>query len=180
MRKFDTGIAVVSLVLFAVGVAIFPAGAVANGSQHRVAISDLRHSVVPAYCYMPRQRLHHNKTARKYLPRQGSINFRQPGHPIFAHLRPGRPDLLAVYDCTAGGVGWPQVVVAYSPHGRLLDALYLGHYGHQEHGQVTHWQAAGHNVRMRWISYDGCCFDRHRHHSRITLSQGRLALQPIG
>ncbi len=179
MRKTGASIAVASLIFFAAAPAAFPAGAVSDRVRDPMTISDLRHSVVPAYCHMPRQRLHHNHTAGKYSPRRGAINLRRPGQPIFVQLRPGRRDLVAVYDCTAGGVGWPQVVVAYSPRGRLLDALYLGHYRHQEHAQVIRWRAAGHSVRMRRISYDGCCFNKHRYHSRLKLNQGRLALHPI-
>jgi hypothetical protein len=179
MHKTRAAFAVVSAMLLAIGVAAIPAGAAGDRSTNRMTIADLRHSVVPAYCQMPRQRLHHNKTAKRFLPKQGWINFRHPGQPIVAHLRPGRRNVVATYDCTAGGVGWPQVIVAHAPRGRLIDALYLDDYAHQEHSQVTGWHAAGHSVRMHWISYEGAGFDKHRHHSRITLEHGRLALHPI-
>jgi hypothetical protein len=32
---------------------------------------------------------------------------------------------------------------------------------------------------MHWRSYEGAGFHIHRHHSRILLDQGRLALNPI-
>jgi hypothetical protein len=180
MRKSPAAVAVVILTLFAAGAAVFPAGAASTGPTDRMSISNLSHAVVPAYCDMPRQRLHPYKTAPKYHPRQGAINLRHPGYPIVTHLRQQHSDLVASYDCTAGGVGWPQLVMAYSAKGRLLDALYLGHYGHQEHADVTRWRAAGHSVRMHWISYEGAGFFRHRHDSRITLEHGRLVLHPVG
>jgi hypothetical protein len=180
MRRISAVIAAVGLTLTAVGVAVTPAGAGPDRSSDRMTISDLRHSVVPAYCQMPRQRLHHNATARRYLPKQGWMNFDPPGQPIFVHLQPGPPDLVATYRCTAGGVSWPQVIVAYGPHGRLVDALFLSDYRpHQEHSDVTQWRAAGHSIRMRWISYQGAGFDRHRSHSLITLRNDELVLHPI-
>ncbi|MDX6368097.1 MAG: hypothetical protein QOK30_3173 [Nocardioidaceae bacterium] len=172
-------VAVLTVPVFAMGVAAFPAGAASTGSQDAMSVSDLPDSVVPANCEMPRQRLHHNTTARKYLPKQGWINLSRPGRPIYAHLRPGRSEVVATYNCTAGGVGWPQVIVAYSPGGRLIDGLDLYHFSHQEYAMVTGWRAVGHSVRMHWISEDGCCSNKHRHHSRIMLSQGRLVLNPI-
>jgi hypothetical protein len=87
--------------------------------------------------------------------------------------------LVAAFDCTAGGVGWPQVIVAYSPQGRLIDALYLGHFGHQEHATVSGWRAVNHGVPLHWSSYEGAGFHVHRHHSRIMLNQGKLRLDPI-
>jgi hypothetical protein len=71
MRKMHTAIAVVSLMIFAVAVAVTTAGAAPARPKDQMTIAHLRHSVVPAYCEMPRQRLHHNKTAKKYLPKQG-------------------------------------------------------------------------------------------------------------
>ena len=179
MRKVQAAIAVVGLVVFMVGAAGFRAGATSTGSPDRMTVSDLRHAVVPAYCDMPRQRLHHNKTARRYLPRQGWMDLDRPGQPIAAHLQPGRRNLVATYSCTAGGVGWPQVVVAYSPRGRLIDALRLFHYSHQEHADVRRWRAVDHRIRMHWVSYEGAGFDIHRHHSWITLHRGQLALHRI-
>jgi hypothetical protein len=172
-------IAVVTFTVAALGVAVFPAGAT-SVSKSTMTISDLPHSVVPGNCTMPRQRLSHNQTARKYLPAQGWINLVRPGRPIYAHLRPASTNVVATYGCTAGGVGWPQVIVAYSHDGRLIDGLDLGRVRHQEHAEVTGWRAVGHSVRLHWISYDGCCFDKHRYYSRMTLDQGQLVLHPIG
>jgi hypothetical protein len=171
-------IAVVTFIVAGLGVAIFPAGAT-SAPKRAMTISDLPHSVVPGNCAMPRQRLSHNHTARRYLPKQGWINLVRPGKPIYAHLRPASTNVVATYGCTAGGVGWPQMIVAYSHDGRLIDGLDLYRIGHQEHAEVTGWRAVGHSVRLHWISYEGCCYHKHRYSSRLTLSQGQLVLHPI-
>jgi hypothetical protein len=175
-------IAVVIGLACAVAAALAPAMAapsLTDAPNDRMTISDLRHAVVPAYCDMPRQRLHGGETAERFLPRQGWIDYRRDSRPIYAHLRDQGRNVVAAYICTAGGVGWPSVIVAYSNQGRLIDALRLSRFGHQEHADVTNWRARGHSVRMRWTSYEGAGYDRHRYHSRVTLEGGRLALHRI-
>jgi hypothetical protein len=138
----------------------------------------LANVVVPAYCRMPRQRLHNGKTAAKYLPASGSIFFGPPskGGAMLVHLRSTGTQVLAQYGCNAGNVSWPAVIVAYDRHNRLIDDIKLGDISQTEHADIRTWHADGRIVRITWISYEGCCFHVKTHHSTLTLSGGRLHL----
>lgn len=131
--------------------------------------------VVPAACTMPRQRLHHGHTQKKYLPAEGWISTFAP--PVRARLIGGHRDVVAEYQCTAGGVSWPSHVVIYGPTGRLLGSLDLGRSGlPQEHADVTSWHASGRSVTMSWLSYSGANFHRVRYHSRLRMRHHHLRL----
>lgn len=137
----------------------------------------LANVAVPAYCHMPAQRLHHGTTARKYRPAQGSIEFDYLASPISVHLRKHGTQLLAQYGCTAGGVGWPSVLVLYDKHNALISSLRLDHYAKAEHSQVDKWSVAGHDVHLSWSSYEGAGFDIHHHRSTLSLRHGGLRMR---
>ena len=144
-------------------------GAVAATPRQRLA-----NVVVPAYCTMPRQRLHDGNTAAKYQPAMGWMTLSGAAAPIRVHLRHGT-QLLAEYDCTAGGVSWPSVLVLYSRTNRLIAFLKLERYSNTEHSNVVRWKVlSGHRVLVRWASYNGCCFDLHHHRSILVLRHGKL------
>ena len=141
-------------------------------AKHRLA--NVR---VPAYCRMPAQRLHDNKTAAKYLPKQGGIEFTYVAAPILVHVRHSGTQLLAQYGCTAGGVSWPEVLVLYSKGNHLIASLRLERYAKTEHSQVDSWHAAsGHKVVVNWTSYEGAGFEIRHHHSTLTLRKKHLQL----
>jgi hypothetical protein len=126
---------------------------------------------------MPRQRLHAGKTASRYAPAEGWMTLSGHGAPILAHLRPGTALLVAQYTCTAGGVSWPAVLVVYDRTNRLVASLDLRRVSHTEHAEVVGWSAAGRTVRVRWRSYEGCCFQVRHHRSVLVLRHGHLRLR---
>lgn len=85
--------------------------------------------------------------------------------------------MLAQYGCTAGGVGWPEVIVLYSHRNRLIGFVKLGNHAHAKHSQVNHWKVHGHTVKVKWVSYEGAGFDIKHRHSTLTFSHGNLHLR---
>lgn len=138
----------------------------------------LANVIVPAYCQMPKQRLHNGKTQRRYLPASGSLLFgaASKGGAMRVHLGSTGTQVLAQYGCNAGNVSWPTVIDAYDARNRLIGFIKLGNISHTEHADITQWRSVGHTVRVTWISYEGCCFHRHTHRQTLTMSGGHLHL----
>jgi len=86
---------------------------------------------------------------------------------IDKEIQPARADLtgdggidtVAAFLCSAGGVSWPNVIAVYGPGTVLLGSVDLGDYVEAEHSDVTSMKADGNTIRLKWTSYDGCCFD---------------------
>lgn len=146
-------------------------------AQAATARQRLGSVVVPAYCHMPTQQLHDGKTAEKYQPRQGSIDYHGAA-PIAVHLTHRGIQLLAQYECSGGGnaVPWPSVLVLYNRHNTLLAHLPLARHTNAEHAAVTSWRADGNTVKISWVSYNGAGAPFTHHHSTLTYSRTTLRL----
>ena len=72
----------------------------------------------------------------------------------------GEPDRLVRFDCSQGGVGWPEVLAVYVDSGEPVASLDLGavdypngeRYGHAVVVAAT---LSGDSVILRWRSYEG-------------------------
>lgn len=66
--------------------------------------------------------------------------------------------------CTAGGVSWPSTLVFYgrddSGSAKLLAHMYLGKFRASEHASVRSMRIKGGVLKVRWVTYNGCCFER--------------------
>jgi hypothetical protein len=94
------------------------------------------------------------------------------------------PEYLALLDCSAGGVAWPQVVVLYGPGPTLLGSIDLGDvelgppYG-GEHRNIQTWQTDGDTVQATIIDYDGAGFHAVTWTGVFRMHEGVLTLDDL-
>jgi hypothetical protein len=152
----------------------------ASASATSVTETDLLTAEVPAYCNMPRQRLVDGKTT-KGSPGIGGIQAATfNGTPTITYgdfAKLGYRQALTVYGCTAGGVGWPDVLILVGAKGKLLASFPLDRINnHREHAAVSSVSATGTQATVSWTEYDGAGSDVTDHLSRVSYRKGRLVV----
>lgn len=174
--------AAASLALLVCGV---PAANAATGTHPGFDIQSAR---IPASCTHPAARLKHgvkdfgtraNGSSRGIaeLESRTRSNAVPIAHPIHA-LQRGTSSLGA-YEvvpivCTAGNVGWPDVISVYNRKGTILASIDLGTIAGQEHASVTAVSLRSNHFRAHWDAYDGANFHLHHEAGTFTLRHGRL------
>lgn len=141
-------------------------------SSTDVTPTDLLTAMVPEDCdNVPAQRLVRGKA--KGEPGEGWLNS---PHLAVDLAGIGYKQQLASYGCTAGGVGWPEVLILIGRSGQLLASYDLGMIGKQEHATVYAIKAADNAAVVSWRSYEGAGYDIHSYRSRVSLTDGNLHL----
>lgn len=133
-----------------------------------LTVTDLLSAPVPPMCTHPAGRLRNGLPGLgptqgfEYIaagqpdPYSGIINDK----PVFTDVTgDGRQDAVTVAHCSAGGVGWPNVLLLYGSGPTLLGGLDLGDVYAAEHAEVGSLAVQGHDVVVTWQTYEGCCFD---------------------
>ena len=72
----------------------------------------------------------------------------------------GVDELVGILHCTAGGVGWPELVLVYSPGPELVGYVDLGSKYEFEHAYVDSLTPTADGLKVVWNGYDGCCGDQ--------------------
>jgi hypothetical protein len=152
----------------------------AGASAKSVTETDLLTAEVPAYCNMPRQRLVDGKTT-KGSPGIGGIQVAAfNGTPTITYgdfAKLGYRQALTVYGCTAGGVGWPDVLILVGAKGKLLASFPLDRINnHREHAAVSSVSATRAQTTVGWTEYDGAGSEVADHLSRVSYRKGRLVV----
>ena len=131
--------------------------ATGSSGNDRVTIADLLASAeVPARCDMPKQTLINGATDPSFSPRSGWLILDDGVGPIAADLNgDGNQELVVRFGCTAGGVGWPELLLVYTPGPRLLGYVDLAEFSQREHSYVTSWSPGSGAIGVVWQSYDG-------------------------
>ena len=87
---------------------------------------------------------------------------------------------MVAIGCTAGGVSWPSTLVFYGRtadgNPKLLAHLYLGKFRASEHANVKTMRAGGGVLKVRWVTYNGCCFERQRFSANMRLRGDKVVL----
>lgn len=140
-----------------------------------VTAADLLTAEVPAYCDAPAQRLVEGR-AVQFEQGEGALRTTAiaPLFHDFAGL--GYQQALSVYECNAGGVGWPAVLLVTGAGGELLGHVLLGEVGAQEHASVQELTRSGDQVLVTWSSYDGAGFKVRQLRSLLGFSGGQVQL----
>lgn len=73
----------------------------------------------------------------------------------------GRWRQLAVHP----GLLWAQ----RQGNAKILAQLYLGRFRASEHASVTSMRVKSRVLKVRWVTYNGCCFERQRYSASIRL-----------
>ncbi|WP_050670783.1 serine/threonine-protein kinase [Luteipulveratus halotolerans] len=148
-----------------------PAGGAARPAD--VTAATLQTAQVPAACQASAQRLVGGKAPKPFGGGLGQISDKV----VYADIAGiGYKQGLFAYDCSAGGVSWPQVLVLTGDKGELLGSLDLGQRDRKEHADVTSMTVRGNVVDLVWKSYEGAGFDIVEHRSQVTYAGGRLSL----
>lgn len=142
----------------------------APGAARDATKADLYAASIPAYCRMPAQKLVGGKTADRFKPAEGNVTSGLG--PVLVDLDgDGAKEIVGEYWCTAGGVAWPEQMVAVWAGGRTLTYdLSRG----QGRSQVVSRTPSGAGLDIRFGSYEGAGFDVHQHVGRLSLAGGRL------
>lgn len=83
--------------------------------------------------------------------------------------------------CSAGGVAWPELLLAYDRAGRLVGSVNLaGIRGAQENEIVTKIRTVGQEVRVQFSGTDGCCFVETTHRGVLGWKHGKLSWRHPG
>jgi hypothetical protein len=147
-----------------------------------VTISALRSAEVPAACSMPRQRLVDNKTTKpgKNVGPSGQLALDDP-KPKFADIAGrGYRQAVSYYICSAGGVGWPPVVILTGQGGKLLGYVDFGDltqraYG--DRGRIEDLAVDNNAVTVGWSSSSGCCSALAEHRSVLEWRNSALVVK---
>lgn len=92
----------------------------------------------------------------------------------------GEAGVLAVLNCSQGGVSWPQVLVLYASGPTVLGHLDMAGIGTvAEHADISTLEARGDAVVVTWKTYEGCCFDVMTWSGLLRYREGRLAMEDV-
>ncbi|WP_052590427.1 serine/threonine-protein kinase [Luteipulveratus mongoliensis] len=139
-----------------------------------VTPATLQTAQVPAACQATAQRLVGGKAPKPFGGGLGQVSDKV----VFTDLAGlGYKQGLFAYDCSAGGVGWPQVLVLTGDGGKLLGSVDLKTVNHQkEHANVDTLTVSGGKVLMTWKEYDGASFEMVSHNSEVRWAAGKLTV----
>lgn len=138
-----------------------------------VTLTTLLSAEVPAYCNLPRQRLRDGK-ATEGSPGGGGL-VTDTGTYAFGDLaKLGYQQGLAAYVCSAGGVGWPEVLILTGRGGKLLASFELADLGKKEHADVRSMTINGPIATIDWVAYEGAGFFITKHQAQVSYRDGRL------
>ncbi|MBO3746108.1 hypothetical protein J5X84_08535 [Streptosporangiaceae bacterium NEAU-GS5] len=152
-------------------------------------IRDLLRAPVPASCRHKAGRL-----VAGHLPLRHPKGGADPGFatvlrshgshflvkPVLADLtHDGKSELSGVLLCSAGGVTWPELVMVYERGPKLLGFVNLGDVTKAEHSDVTSMSAKHGDLRLTWKSYDGCCFQVHKHSATVHWTGSKLVMRNV-
>lgn len=141
------------------------------------AADQLRDAPIPASCGHPATRL--DGTRKDF----GSNGFARllTGNAVFGALRrSGTSDVVPLV-CSAGGVTWPERLLAYAPGPRLLGAIELRRLRpREEHVDVRALRLAHRTASFALRAYQGANFDVAEYRGAAWWKDGRLAWSPHG
>lgn len=152
-----------------------------------VSIETLLQAEAPAMCRHPAGRLVNGSLpvadplANGYAGiRLGGVEFTRPLPPATTDLNAdGIQDTAVAFDCSAGGVTWPEIIAIYGPGPTLIGSIDLDRYVQTEHSDVMSFKIQGHRIAVQWISYEGAGFDEQAWHGYLKLSDGTVTVTDI-
>ena len=92
----------------------------------------------------------------------------------------GYRQAVSHYGCTAGGVGWPPLVILTGQGGKLLghvDLADLATRAHGDRGLVQDLDVSRDRVTVRWSSTSGCCTAYAEHRTVLAWRTSRLVVE---
>lgn len=139
----------------------------------------LRNAQVPGSCGHAAARLNGYSKTWPDNRGEGTLMVRKAIH---GHLA-GRSGWVTVvpYWCTAGGVSWPELILVYGAHARLIGSVDLLRIkGVQEHEMARRLAFVDGRVRFLFDGYEGCCFMHSVHRGAIGWAKGHRTFRHVG
>ncbi|SES30640.1 hypothetical protein [Lentzea albida] len=129
-----------------------------NGTGRPVSAADLRSAPVPGMCRHPAGKLVDGKLPG--IPENdGFVSLQSETIQLGDLTGDGTRDAAAIFDCSRGGVGWPNHVVLYGPGPKVLGSIDLGDViTDAEHSVVSRMSIADGDISLTWNSYQGASF----------------------
>ncbi|MFD4635841.1 hypothetical protein ACFWN2_00930 [Lentzea sp. NPDC058436] len=129
-----------------------------NGSGKPVSAAELSSAPVPSMCQHPAGKL--VRGSLPGIPANDGLVELLPKTIVLGDLTgDGTQDAAAVFQCSRGGVGWPNHVVLYGPGPKVLGSIDLGDViTDAEHSTVSRMTIADGDVSLTWDSYQGASF----------------------
>lgn len=149
-----------------------------------VTVKSLLRAQAPAMCEHPSGRLVNGGLPVADPMMQGFVSIRLKGAPYISPLplattdlnADGVQDTVVAFDCSAGGVTWPETIAVYGPGPTLIASVDLGQYVEAEHSDVQSFKVQGNRIAIKWMSYQGADFDRQDWNGYLKLSNGKLTV----
>jgi len=128
-----------------------------------VKAADLLNAPIPAMCGHPAGNLVDGKRdapnpqdGGDWLSTTTASTTGQNTAPIFTDLTgDGNGDAVAILQCTAGGVGWPDILAFYGPGTQLLGSIDVDDVHPMEHANIYALTIVKGDTNIKWDSYDG-------------------------
>jgi hypothetical protein len=152
-----------------------------------VTTKTLLQAEAPAMCRHPAGRLVNGSLPVADPLANGYAGIRLSGVEYTRLLPPATTDLNAdgiqdtavAFDCSAGGVTWPETIAIYGPGPTLIGSIDLDKYVQTEHSDVMSFKVQGNRIAVQWISYEGADFDEQAWHGYLKLRDGTVTVTDI-
>lgn len=154
----------------------------ATRAEHK-AWTELDFAAIPSVCKLPAGDLVFGRTPWIATSLGGASLADNIGKQV--PLSPQSNGTLALLNCSAGGVGWPQTLVLYGPGSKLLSHLdlstvqYPGHTGSWEHIQVERIDVDGNEVGISLRSYEGAGYEIRTWRGRLHIAEDVMRLEHL-
>lgn len=154
-----------------------------------LSVKGLASAPYPAMCTSPAGRLKDGKDLRGLdgnvaanMP--GSPAYNAPSAPVLVDLNhDGSKEMVVEFDCDAGGVTWPSVIVVYGSGWKVLGTIDLGKVANDDRyygkARVASWSAGKGGVSLTWNASQGASGDVSRRTGLIKLRDGRPVITDI-
>lgn len=156
----------------------------APGQTGGVTPTQLYSAPVPSLCHHPAGRLVNG--ALPGIPEsQGFVALRatlDKAHPDISSgdlNGDGKPDAAATFDCSGGGVSWPESVVLYDDQLRIIGSVNLGQYSSAEHASVDTLTVKYQNLIMKWSTNYGANACVKNYLSNVRLVNGQAKVENV-
>jgi hypothetical protein len=152
-----------------------------------VTTKSLLQADAPAMCRHPAGRLVNGSlpvpdpSATGYVGiRLGGVEYTTPLPPATTDLNAdGIQDTAVAFDCSAGGVTWPETIAIYGPGPTLIGSIDLDKYVQTEHSDVRSFKVQGNRIAVQWNSYEGAGFDMQAWRGYLKLKDGKVTITDV-
>lgn len=148
-----------------------------EAAANRLEPTQLYNAPIPPSCTHPAAQLEDKK--RDWY-QAGGAELTGPTVTVPNLRGDGQPTLMSAIACTAGGVGWPQLLLAYGEGPTLLSWVDLADVTPAEHATITAMAPSSTSaVHVEWGTTEGCCSNAKTFSGVLRWRDGKLAMTQV-